>query len=357
MIATDLKAIWEMSDESDPFIRNGSAFSKAHPNRCAIPVLREPSSKCYMQGWSDVGVLKQDGLRVLGRNLIMQKFLVLLLSGVAIAVAPSQAVAQERASPALEKHGGDGGGRTTRDALDPDNFCALRRGRRCDINLAIERGLFETGLRPRFPDHVECRGLDEHYAISYTHKRPRESYHGGIDMPAPWGTPMIAAAAGTVVGVFSGDRTPRGVELVLRHSPDDTGLALWIYTQYTHFDAMPKQQVGQRVRMGEVLGPTGNSGISVRTGEQSRRRRPAIHFGVFYSTSEKYFAGRRRIIPVDGHWMDPNALYRNKLPLDSHAMKALPEAEKQVAISYMLEDGRVFPAGAKFIWPYRCKRR
>ncbi len=247
--------------------------------------------------------------------------------------------------------------RTTRDALDRATLCGVGRGRRCGgMKPAIARGLFETGLRPRFPDNLACRDIDEHYAISYTYKRDREAYHGGIDMPAPWGTPMIAAASGTVVAKYRGERTRRGVEIILRHSPEDTGIPLWIYTQYAHFDAMPKQVVGQRVRMGEILGPTGNSGIG-RRGVQSSRRRPAIHFAVWYSTGPQYVVLRKKVIPVNGHWMDPNALFRKILPLDSDAMKALPAAEKQVSISVMLDDGEAIPADTKIVWPYRCKRR
>ena len=118
---------------------------------------------------------------------------------------------------------------------------------------------------------------------------------------------------------------------------------------------MPEHEVGQHVRIGEVLGPTGNSGID-RTGQQSTHRRLAIHFTVWYSANPLYFAGRRKIIPVDGQWMDPNALYRNKSPFDSYSMKALPEAEKRVPISVMLEDGQTIPADTKIVWPYTCAR-
>ncbi len=54
---------------------------------------------------------------------------------------------------------------------------------------------------------------------------------------------------------------------------------------------------------------------------------------------------------------DPVALFRKKLPLDSYAMKALPEEEKQVPISIMLDDGEAFPANTKIVWPYTCTRR
>ena len=108
--------------------------------------------------------------------------------------------------------------------------------------------------------------------------------------------------------------------------------------------------------MGEVLGPTGNSGISPKTGFQSKRRRPAIHFAVWFAASNKYADYNDVIVPVDGYWMDPNALYRRTLPLDSAAMKALPEAEKGVPISIMFEDGEAFPADTKLVWPYKCRR-
>ena len=54
--------------------------------------------------------------------------------------------------------------------------------------------------------------------------------------------------------------------------------------------------------------------------------------------------------------MDSNAIYRQKLPLDSAAMKALPDAEKGVAIPVMFKDGETFPADTKLVWPYSCKR-
>lgn len=274
--------------------------------------------------------------------------LALLAAGIVIAGSPGlsqgQAQAQDRA---LE-------GQTTEADLDEETLCGIGRLRRCDIALAVKRGLFETGLRPRFPDGLKCRGIDEQWAISYTQKRGREAYHGGIDMPVPFGTPMIAAAAGTVVGIYRGEETYRGMEITLRHSPEDTGLPLWIYTQYAHFDEMPAQEVGQRVSMGEVLGPTGNSG---KTGRSGRPRRPAIHFAVWFSTSPNYADVRDRIIPVDGYWMDPNALFRKQLPFDSNSMKALPKAEKKIPIPVMVDDGELIPANTKIVWPYVCKRK
>ncbi|MDP6558924.1 MAG: M23 family metallopeptidase [Candidatus Binatia bacterium] len=300
--------------------------------------------------------------------------LFILVFGLVILDSVDCSQVQDRTSRAIEKHykDGDGAGnaedagsgislegRTTMDAIDRATVCAIRRGRNCSVKHAIARGLFETGLEPRFPENLKCRGIDHHYAMDYSHKRLIENYHGGIDVPAPFGTPIIAAAAGTVVAKYLADNSPRGVEIVLRHRPEDTGLPFWIYTQYTHFDQMPKQAIGQRVCMGEVLGPTGNSGLHPRKGGQHENRRPAIHFAVFYSTSELFVERRRyreMIIPVNFQWMDPVALFRKKLPLDSHSMKALPEEEKRVPISIMLDNGQLFPPNTKIIWPYTCRR-
>ncbi len=245
-------------------------------------------------------------------------------------------------------------GEATIDVLDEETLCGIGRGRRCDVKLYFKRGLIETGLQPAFPKGLDCPEIDEAWAIDYSSKRDREAYHGGIDMPTPFGTPIIAAAAGTVVAKYEGRNSFRGREIILRHSPGDTGLPVWIYTQYTHFETMPKQKIGQRVKMGEVLGPTGNSG---KQRLSSRRpRRSAIHYAVWFSTDPRYVPLRRKVIPVDSYWMDPIALYRKGPPFDSNSMKALPEGEKQVAIAVMTEKGEVIPAGAKVVWPYFCRR-
>lgn len=265
----------------------------------------------------------------------------------AVALGALAAFGASAPNPARAQHA-DGPDQVTR--------CAIGRFRHCDINDALARGLFETGLTPRFPEHARCREIDEGYAIDYSGKRDRENYHGGIDMPAPFGTPMIAAADGTVVATFGGERSYRGIEIVLRHAPEDTGIPLWIYTQYAHCAEMPALEIGRRVRRGEALCPTGNTGITPG-GKKRGARRPAIHFGVFYAASEHYIVMRDTVIPAGGRWMDPVALYRGRLPLDSDSMKALPVSEKQIPISVMFENGETFPATAKVVWPYACTPR
>ncbi len=152
------------------------------------------------------------------------------------------------------------------------------------------------------------------------------------------------------------EQCARGIEIVLRHAPADTGLPVWIYTGYAHLDRMPELEVGQRVGLGEVIGPTGNSGVGGRRHQEQTNRRPAIHFSAFSNETGKYGIHRGVVIPVDGRWTDPIALYRQMPPLDSHALEALPEGEKGVPIPVMFEDGTVYPAGTSFVWPYMCAR-
>lgn len=221
--------------------------------------------------------------------------------------------------------------------------------------IATELGLFETGIGPTFPKDAFCHGIDEIYALDYTDKTGK-GMHGGIDLPTSFGTPMLAVAAGTIVGKFDPDINARGRTVVIRHSPDDTGLPFWVYTEYAHMDALPTQAVGQRVRMGEVLGPTGNSGLSKGNKSGKTRRRPGIHFAVYYSDSPRFAEVPNYIVPEHVRWMDSNAFYRLTAPYDTTALRDLPDAEKGVPIPIMFLDGAVSPAGTKRIWPYACKR-
>ncbi len=80
----------------------------------------------------------------------------------------------------------------------------------------------------------------------------RESRHGGIDLAAPTGTPVLAANAGRVV--FAGPLQVYGNGIVLDHG---LGLA----SAYFHLHSIGVQ-VGQMVQKGEVIGAVGNTGLS-----------------------------------------------------------------------------------------------
>jgi murein DD-endopeptidase MepM/ murein hydrolase activator NlpD len=96
--------------------------------------------------------------------------------------------------------------------------------------------------------------------------------HNGIDFSAKVGTPLLAAAAGTVVGTGDTDRACSGVSygkwVLIRHT---NGLT----TLYAHLSVI-QVSAGQSVTSGEKIGLSGNTGYS--TG-------PHLHFTVYASES------------------------------------------------------------------------
>ena len=85
-----------------------------------------------------------------------------------------------------------------------------------------------------------------------------EHFHTGVDLRAPAGTWVHAAAAGTVVAIRR--RGAAGLEVEVRHSPTMT-------TRYDHLGTVaPALQSGKRVvAQGDVLGRVGRTGITYGT--------------------------------------------------------------------------------------------
>jgi murein DD-endopeptidase MepM/ murein hydrolase activator NlpD len=80
---------------------------------------------------------------------------------------------------------------------------------------------------------------------------PRDaSFHEGVDITAPIGTPVLAAERGIVV--YSGYRSGYGNVVVVRHDPA-------LSTLYGH-NQSNRVRVGQPVRRGEVIALVGDSG-------------------------------------------------------------------------------------------------
>jgi Peptidase family M23 len=78
-----------------------------------------------------------------------------------------------------------------------------------------------------------------------------ERPHPGIDISAPMGTPILAAAGGTVIQVGTG--TGYGIMVTVDHG-------YGLVTRYAHI-SKPLVQVGQRVRRGDEIALVGNTGI------------------------------------------------------------------------------------------------
>ncbi|MEQ8710866.1 MAG: M23 family metallopeptidase [Rhodospirillales bacterium] len=222
-----------------------------------------------------------------------------------------------------------------------------------DENVAVQkaRGVIETGLVTAFAAGGQCPEIDsETWAIDYTHKRPRAALHKGVDIPQPRGTSIRAIAAGVVVGKSRNRRSRKGIEVVLRHRPEDTGLPFWTYSQYTHLEDMSPLVVGAVVAMGDEIGRTGNSGKQGR-----RERRDALHLAVLYSPVPEWSNDGKAVLPKDGRFMDPAAFYRLSEPWESVAAGKLSGAEKQIPVPWMDASGKATPPDTKRIWPYPCR--
>jgi len=100
----------------------------------------------------------------------------------------------------------------------------------------------------------------------------RSEFHSGIDIPAPTGTPIVAADAGTVV--FAASRGNFGLLLVICHGDG-------LYTYYAHLSRFGVT-VGQEVRQGQTIGYVGTTG---------RVTGPHLHFEVVQ--------GGRRLNPMN----------------------------------------------------------
>jgi hypothetical protein len=95
--------------------------------------------------------------------------------------------------------------------------------------------------------------------VTYDH------YHNGIDLAAPLGTPVTAAAGGTVIS--AGPASDGAVIVKIRH--DDGYVSL-----YAHLDPSLVVSAGQQVAAGQKIGQVGMTGVT--TG-------PHLHFGLYTS--------------------------------------------------------------------------
>ncbi|OOZ38991.1 hypothetical protein BOW53_13395 [Solemya pervernicosa gill symbiont] len=219
-------------------------------------------------------------------------------------------------------------------------------------------GLVETGLKPIYPANADCPDIDSPFAATTRGDGSRRSqrffhgHHSGSDIPIPEGTPILAVAAGTVVEVSEGANIG-GLALILQHSPEQTGLPLWSYSQYKHLQQLPDYKVGDRLNMGDTVGNTGTTGTT--GGYYGASGHSHLHLALFTSPNDRY-EKRRSFIPDQGKWLDLMALYRGE-PFDSRALADLPRGEKKVTIPYRLTTGETVPVETKVIWPYACKPR
>lgn len=219
-------------------------------------------------------------------------------------------------------------------------------------------GLMETGLKPIYPSEAKCPIITSFFGEetrsdgSLRNPRNNYGYHGGIDIPVPEGTPILAIADGTVIQKMVRGRLT-GILIALQHSPDDTGVRVWSYSKYKHLEQMPDLEIGERVKMGQTIGFSGKTGTT--GGYYGDKGFPHLHVSTYMSSSNQYRA-KRRLIPIGGQYLDPLAFYFRKV-LDTNSILSLSDNDKNVKIPYMTTDGKVVPANSRVVWPLPCNPR
>ena len=102
-----------------------------------------------------------------------------------------------------------------------------------------------------------------HVWDNYGAPRPNGRAHGGIDIDAAIGTPLIAVADGTIVGRVDGGGGGNSLTLTTAD-----GQVFF----YAHMNAPTFRSNGERVGKGDVIGFVGDSGNA---------RNPHLHFSVY----------------------------------------------------------------------------
>jgi murein DD-endopeptidase MepM/ murein hydrolase activator NlpD len=104
------------------------------------------------------------------------------------------------------------------------------------------------------------------------------NFHNGIDVAAPAGTPIYAAADGTVVACDTGEAA-YGNWCAIKHSIQTKSGARQVVTLYAHMRSF-NLRGGQTVKQGDVVGYEGNTGNTTRL-TLGPGRGYHLHFTVF----------------------------------------------------------------------------
>ena len=220
----------------------------------------------------------------------------------------------------------------------------ITSARRASLELLESKGLEETGLTPVYPAEQICPQIGSRFAARTrtdgSERNPAyyHGYHLGVDIDEADGTPIMAIAAGTLIHKYLSESIG-GITVLLQHSPTDTGLNEWTYSEYKHLRELPALEVGQRVNMGEVVGLVGDTGTG-------KRHHSHLHLSTFRSPDGYYrtMSGRPFFDPAAGIWVDPLAVFAGELSAKN----------RQVKILIIADDGSVIPAGSKVIYPFSC---
>lgn len=165
------------------------------------------------------------------------------------------------------------------------------------------------------------------------------------------GTPLLALAAGTVLSKGEGGQM-EGIYLWLRHSPEDTGLAYWVYSKYQHLQSLPELAIGARVAIGQVVARSGKTGTT--GGHYGAYGYPHLHLTTRRSPTGEYQITDSGVL--GSPLIDPLVIYHEARANPKESVVPPPD-EKAVTIPYVTTDGQVRPQGTRVVWPVACQPR
>ena len=222
------------------------------------------------------------------------------------------------------------------------------------------KGLFATGLKPVFPDGVDCPPISSPYGSKTRYdgsqrNNSHHNYHNGMDISLKPGTPLLAVADGTVIHKGTGGQLV-GDFIWLHLPPGSTGLSMHIFARYQHLDEPSAMKVGDTVKAGDIValgGATGTTGGHFGSSGYS-------HLHLTFTTGPSGEFEVEPNIPRVKHavmnYFDPMGLYLNKTieALTNHALRDLPSEKKQVPVPVILTGGEIIPNESKIVWPLAC---
>lgn len=171
---------------------------------------------------------------------------------------------QERAYQRLLAQSEDAEAQLEKEINDLDNAIAAKLG---NTRLKAIHGLLAWPMKGTLTQGYGNTGFR---SLGY-------SFHNGIDIAAPAGTPIYAAGDGAVVATGSGSGA-YGNWVAIKH---DSGIFAHtaIVTLYAHMSSF-RMRIGQSVQMGDLVGFEGNTGNTTRL-LYGPHRGYHIHFTVF----------------------------------------------------------------------------
>jgi murein DD-endopeptidase MepM/ murein hydrolase activator NlpD len=223
------------------------------------------------------------------------------------------------------------------------------------------RGLFTTGLEPRFPEGVDCPPISSPFGSPFRYDgSPRSNdfggLHNGMDITLDPGTPLLAVADGEVVHAGTAGRLV-GNFIWLRFPPEATGLPAYVFAKYQHLNTPSPLKPGDRVRQGNTVGLSGNTGTT--GGHYGLQGYDHLHINLLVSDEPGFQTKGPMLRTKTITYLDPLGLYAQtgESFINNNLLRSIGAAKKSLPVSVMTQDGRLVSAGPKPIWPVACKAK